>query len=119
MVRAGHLAQADARLARHMLGCRRVVWHHLLLPRHALICAEGACAESLWPGPMAMAALSPADRLVLLALMPHLAPGLLGLAPVEDAYGLMARPMLPRRAVTAAAFSRWSQLQCRVSLLTG
>jgi len=119
MARAGHLAQADGRLARHMLGCRRVVWHHLLLPRHALIRAEGAWAESLWPGSMAMAALSPADRLALLALMPHLAPGLLGLAPVEAAYGPLARPMLLRRAVTPAAFSRWSLLLRRVSLLTG
>ncbi|MBW6507370.1 MAG: Hint domain-containing protein [Rhodobacteraceae bacterium] len=119
LARAGHLAQADGRFARHMLGCQRVVWHHLLLPRHALIRAEGTWAESLWPGPMAMAALSAADRLALLALMPQLAPGLLGLATVEATYGPKARPMLPRRAVSAAAVSRWSQRRCGASLLAG
>ncbi|PKP70640.1 MAG: hypothetical protein CVT82_05700 [Alphaproteobacteria bacterium HGW-Alphaproteobacteria-4] len=119
LVRAGHLALANARLARPMRGCRGVAYHHLLLPRHALIHAEGALAESLWPGPMALAALAPENRLSLLALMPKLAPGLLGRAPVAAAYGPVARPMLGRRDVTAAAFFRWSQNRRRVPFLIG
>jgi hypothetical protein len=54
-----------------------------------------------------------------MAQHPDLVPGLLGLAPVEAAYGPMARPMLLRRAVTAAAFARWSQAVARMPLLVG
>ena len=43
-------------------GVRQVEYHHLLLPRHALIQAEGAWCESLYPGPMATAALGLAAR---------------------------------------------------------
>ncbi len=37
--------------------CRRVRYHHLMLDRHQILLAEGAAAESLHPGPMALAAL--------------------------------------------------------------
>ncbi|MDT8856939.1 Hint domain-containing protein [Paracoccaceae bacterium Fryx2] len=36
---------------------RSVSYHHLLLGRHQILLAEGAAAESLHPGPMALAAL--------------------------------------------------------------
>ena len=101
LVRAGHLAQAAPHLARRMAGRRQVRYHHLLLPQHALIRAEGVWAESLWPGPMAYAALLPADRVRLLARLPALAAGLLGLAPVEGRYGPRIRPLARRRAVAA------------------
>ncbi|MBZ4023184.1 hypothetical protein CKO11_12025 [Rhodobacter sp. TJ_12] len=99
LVRAGHLAALAPKRARVMHSRKRVSYHHLLLPAHALICAEGHWSESLWPGPMAFAALSPADRLGLLRLRPDLARGLLGLAPVERAYGPPAQVILRRRDV--------------------
>ena len=101
LVRAAHLAEAAPDLARALPGRAAIVYHHLLLPAHALLRAEGIWAESLWPGPMACAALSPGDRCALLRRFPALAPGLLGLAPVERAYGGRALPLLRRREVLA------------------
>ncbi len=102
LVRAQHLATAAPQRARVMGGRRQVGYHHLLLPAHALLHADGAWCESLWPGPMTFAALSPADRGRLISAHPALAPGLLGLAPVEVAYGPRIRPLLRRREVGAA-----------------
>jgi len=99
LVRAAHLAEAAPDLARVLRGRPRVHYHHLLLPGHALLCAEEIWAESLWPGPMAYAALDTQTRLGLLLQFPALAPGLLGLAPVEAAYGPRVRPLLRRREV--------------------
>lgn len=62
---------------------------HLLLPRHALLFAEGAAAESLYPGAMALAGLQPAERAAILALLPGLDPS----AP-RAGYGPPARPLL-------------------------
>jgi len=39
-----------------------LVYYHLLLPRHAIVLAEDAPAESLLPGPQALAALSPDNQ---------------------------------------------------------
>ncbi|SOB91205.1 hemolysin type calcium-binding protein [Rhodobacter sp. JA431] len=99
LLRAKHLAEFAPHLARVLQPNRAISYHHLLLPTHALICAEGVWSESLWPGPMAFAALSPADKAGLLRLRPDLAAGLLGLAPIEPAYGPPAQPILRRRAL--------------------
>lgn len=66
LVRARHLAEfgLGARVAR---GIRRVTYHHVLLPQHAVILAEGCPTESFYPGPMALAALSAGDRMALVA----------------------------------------------------
>ena len=55
----------------------RMRYHHLLFAGHRLILAEGAQVESLYPGPMALAALSPGQRAEILALCPELAEGAL------------------------------------------
>jgi Ca2+-binding RTX toxin-like protein len=55
LVRAGHLA--DLGLAEQADAGSGVVYHHLLLSHHALICAEGQWCESFYPGPMALAML--------------------------------------------------------------
>jgi len=47
LVRAGHLAATGWGGARLLHGLWRVASHHLLLPRHALVCAEGLWLESL------------------------------------------------------------------------
>ncbi|MGO4854863.1 Hint domain-containing protein [Phaeovulum sp. W22_SRMD_FR3] len=86
-----HLGQArDGRIARLTTG-RLLTYVHFLLPRHALVCAEGLWAESLYPGPEALAALSEAVRDDLLARG-----GLAGAA-LPAAYGPMARRCLNRR----------------------
>ncbi len=61
LIRARHLAEfaPGARVAK---GVRAVSYHHVLLPRHACLWAEGCATESFYPGPMAVAALAPADR---------------------------------------------------------
>lgn len=97
LARAKHLAEIAPARARVLRPRQPVSYHHLLLPGHALLRAEGVWAESLWPGPMACAALSPEDRCALLRRFPALAPGLLGLAPVEAAYGPRIRPLARRR----------------------
>ena len=61
LVRAQHLAEF-VRGARRADGVRQVEYHHLLLPCHALILAEGAWCESPYSGPMATAALGLAAR---------------------------------------------------------
>ena len=63
LARAGHLA--DFGLARWQERPEAVVYHHLLLPQHALICAEGQWCESFYPGPMALAMLGPAARIAV------------------------------------------------------
>lgn len=52
-------------------GCRGMVrYHHILLDRHQVLIAEGAPAESLHPGPVAMAALGPGMATALQAAVP-------------------------------------------------
>lgn len=48
--------------ARVAKGIHSISYHHLLLPQHALLLAEGALMESFYPGALALAALSVADR---------------------------------------------------------
>lgn len=89
LVRARHLAEWGR--ARVALGVRAVTYHHLLLPQHGLIRAEGCLTESFYPGRMAMAALTVADRLAVARVI--LRPG----APVgtlSAAYGPRCQPVL-------------------------
>ena len=51
---------------------RGICYWHLLLPAHAVISANGAPAETLLPGPMAIGALAPPDREAILTLLPQL-----------------------------------------------
>ena len=61
LIRARHLAEwgKGAHVAK---GIRQVTYHHLLLPRHALVRAEGAWAESFYPGVEALRMLAPSGR---------------------------------------------------------
>lgn len=52
-----------------------VCYHHLLLERHEVLISEGAETESLFPGPQALAALTPGGRGRIEALMPALLDG--------------------------------------------
>lgn len=57
LVRARQLLKLGVHGAREMKGLRQVAYHHLLLPRHCLIQANGLWCESFWPGPRARAGL--------------------------------------------------------------
>lgn len=89
----------DARLApakgllglkgvRWMKGKRTVTYYSILLDQHAVIYAEGAPVESLYPGPVALHVLGPALRQQIHALIPGLKT--FGVA----AYGAPAHPLL-------------------------
>jgi hypothetical protein len=85
---------------------RRVEYHHLLLPRHALILAEGTVAESFYPGAMAVAALSVAERDALLRAIlaqAHLPQGADGLS-LTQLYGPRCLPLLTRSVAKSRLF---------------
>ena len=97
MLRARHLAD-HARGVRAAVGARRVEYHHLLLPRHALISVEGMWCESFYPGRSAIAALAPPDRLTLARVILRSGPAQPSLpAPqLADLYGPRCQPLLTR-----------------------
>lgn len=72
---------------REMKGKRSVTYCHILLERHAILLSEGLPTESFYPGPTALAMLSPAQRMALLGKLS---------APPES-YGPTARPCLTVR----------------------
>ncbi|OOY25564.1 hypothetical protein BMI91_03920 [Thioclava sediminum] len=110
LARARHLAATGWGGARVMRGCREVTYHHLLLPRHALVNAEGAWVESFWPGPQALRALTPSDLTDLLRAHPALAQvHFLGAAP-EAVYGPRVRPPLTWRKLDRSKCKSWSLL---------
>lgn len=96
LVRARHLAESGDGRARVARGKKQVDYHHLLLPRHAILRANGLLTESMYPGPMALTALGPAVRLEIAMALPWLAPALFGLADVAEVYGPTARPVARR-----------------------
>jgi serralysin len=98
LVRAKHLAEVDAARFRHVCPAGGVGYQHLLLPQHALICAEGIWTESMYPGPVATRALGPDARFDLVRRMPRLGPAPLGSVPVGLIYGPRIRPLIGRKA---------------------
>ena len=88
-------AEGDGRF-RHARGIRQVTYYNLLLPRHAVMFANGAQVESFYPGPRALHTLSLPD----LARLHHVIPDL---STVRDGsevcavYGPLARLQLRRR----------------------
>lgn len=75
--------------------CAAADYLQLLLPRHAILFANGVAAESLYPGPVALASLPPGTRAEVEALFPGV-----GVDPAR-VYGPTARPILSARAVVA------------------
>lgn len=97
LVRAKHLAEmGDARF-RIAKGKKEVGYHHFLLERHGIVFAQGMATETLYPGPMAVAALGPVVAAELAAAFPLLAPVLAGVADAAELYGPTARPVAKRR----------------------
>lgn len=98
LVRARHLAGLRGGAVRVMNGCREVQYFHLLFETHQVVWANGLAAESFYPGPMALAGLTPQARAALFARLPALARIPAG-ADVGAVYG-----------APAAAYSRRSRL---------
>ncbi len=73
--------------------CTAADYLQLLLPRHAIVFANGLAAESLYPGPLALHSLGEAARVRVEALFPGISVDPLA------AYGPMARPVIGLRAV--------------------
>jgi Ca2+-binding RTX toxin-like protein len=93
LIRATHLARMKGGKARVMNGCRQVTYLHLMFDAHQIVFANGAPAESFYPGPCALGALSDASLQEVLTLFPDLAR--IGAA----ALGPTARAWAPRRAL--------------------
>ena len=102
LARARHLAALGDNRFRIAKGKRQVTYHHLLLPRHALLRSNGVWSESLYPGPMAVSALGVSACLDLACKVSFLAPVLAGRAAAADVYGPTVRPVAARRDLTRA-----------------
>ena len=99
-MRAKHLlSEGDGRF-RLARGKRGVTYHHLLLPRHALIFANGALSESLYPGRFALSGFDDAAKAELFDLFPAFADVLTDADP-SALYGATALPFARRRDVAA------------------
>ena len=99
LIRARSLAAFDPR-AHVVKSIKSIDYHHILLPRHALIFAEGAAVESFYPGKMALRALSSGDRysLARVILAQHsVSPRPTGPARLQDVYGPRCQPVLSHR----------------------
>ena len=77
-------------------------YHHLLLERHGIIFAQGMATETMYPGPLAIAALGPQVAAEIAAAFPLLAPALAGMVETEVLYGPMARPVAKRKLIFQA-----------------
>lgn len=83
------LPHSGLRIAR---GVRAVAYHHILLPQHEVIYANGLASESLYPGPEAMKSMGRLERVEILKHVPKLSSN-----SVEEAYGPMVRPVAKYR----------------------
>ena len=97
LVRAAQLADLGQGMFRQARGRLHIAYHHILLPSHALIRANGAWAESLWPGPAGLAALGADARDQIARALPRIAMALVVPAVLETLYGPRALPALRAR----------------------
>ena len=118
LIRARHLVGISPR-ARLAKGIQSVSYHHLLLPQHALLMAEGALVESFYPGAMALAALSEADRALvrtaILARRTAVEAATSFAAHLADIYGPRCLPLLSG-TVAARRLARPKPAPLRVRL---
>ena len=106
LIRARHLVRISPH-ARVAKGIQSISYHHLLLLQHALLLAEGATVESFYPGAMALATLSIADRAAVRAAILALCPPEVADAsadpsaptPLASLYGPRCLPLLSGAAV--------------------
>jgi Ca2+-binding RTX toxin-like protein len=70
--RATHLLKYGDGRVRAAKGLRTVTYHHLLLPMHSIVLANGALTESLYPGSFALSGFDRAAKAELFGLFPAL-----------------------------------------------
>jgi Ca2+-binding RTX toxin-like protein len=114
LIRAGNLVGLDPR-ARVAKGMREVTYYHLLLPKHALLVAEGAFAESFYPGAIGVAALDNADRhslrrAILAQVTADLGPAA-GSQNLATLYGPRCMPLLRRKEAVICLTDRLRKSQ--------
>lgn len=100
LVRARHLCDMPGSGVRAARGKRHVVYIHLLLDSHEILLADGLPAESLWPGPQAMATLHLSLRVAL---------G--GTPRGAQAFTTSAAGALGPYGLPARRYARWSDLE--------
>lgn len=93
LIRATHLQSMGDGRVRPAKGKRGVTYHHLLLLMHAVIFANCAPAESLFPGGFAMAGFERSAKAELFSLFPALSKILSG-ADASKLYGPLALPIV-------------------------
>jgi len=98
--RARWLAEDGDGRFRIAMGKRGVSYLHIMLPRHAVVLAEGVPVESFYPGPQALAALDVFLRASLFLRFPALSE-IRSRADTCDRYGPLALPELDRREMLA------------------
>ncbi|MEY4872162.1 MAG: hypothetical protein RLZZ563_1492, partial [Pseudomonadota bacterium] len=106
LVRAKHLAEMGDPRFRIAKGRKEVGYHHILLARHEIVYANGMATETLYPGPMAVAALGPVVAAEIGRAMPILAPVMAGMIEAATLYGPTARPVAKRRQLVPQAEKR-------------
>ncbi|MEZ5756419.1 MAG: Hint domain-containing protein [Paracoccaceae bacterium] len=102
LVRAKHLVETGDPRFVNARGIRALGYHHILLERHGIVFAQGMATETLYPGPVAIAALGPAVAAEIARAFPRLAPVLAGLVEAAHLYGPTARPVARRRDLLGA-----------------
>lgn len=113
LVRAKHLAEIfGGKVARIDTKCDHVTYVHLFARRHSIVTADGVQAETFWPGPMGLAALSPSARLSLIAAFPAVALSLQNPKDLCAVYGPPAYPYMTQKDVRRgrariSAMLRW------------
>lgn len=70
-VLAPAMGLTERQFVRIKKGAKSVTWHHLLLPKHAIITSNGVAKESFCPGDQAMSALPVRHRLAVMAHFPQ------------------------------------------------
>ena len=101
LVRARHLAEMGDKRFRVARGKKSVIYHHILLPKHAIIFANGMATETMYPGPMAAMAIGPVACAEIGVLMPELAPCLIAQEGAAKVYGPTVRPVARRQELVA------------------
>jgi len=117
LVRAKHLAELGFAGARVAQGVRSICYYHVLLERHAILCAAGAPAESFYPGVLAMEMLDWPARMAVSAAIAAMQ----GLDPVLSAsdlvrvYGDRAYPLVRRKALAGLSFVAFDQPTLKIA----